>query len=125
MAQVSLYVTASKKQSKDGKNQWINFRTPMNLVVEGEEEKGIQHTYVDLVFVDAEDKARAEKMKGRFKITCEDTEVNAPFIYRIREKKDKDGNIKKEYPKVFVQSVLEMVSAPKPVKQELFTQDEE
>lgn len=127
MAKINLYVFIKKNTTeKDGKPQtWTGFRTPMNLVEKGKEEKGIQHFLVDVVFLDKEEKAKVEKMKGRIRVTVNDTEISAPSVYQIRKKKDASGKEKNEYPKVFIEKFIEAVSAPKPVKQSAFTQDED
>lgn len=125
MAKICLYVYSKKKTSKDGKKSWIDFHTEMNLVKKGEEEKGAQHLNVDVVFKDKEERAKIEKMTGRIKVTVEDTELSAPTVYAITKKKREDGTEYNSYPKVFINHFIEAVSAPKPVPQNLFTQDEE
>lgn len=124
MEKIMLYVVSKKNKSKDGKQEWVSFRTQMNLIVAGEEDKGLQHVWVDVILKDKEEKAKIEKMKGRIKITCNDVELTAPTIYKVKQIQQEDGSYKNQYPKVFINHVLEAVEAPKPVPQSSFTVDE-
>ena len=121
---ISLHVYGRKNQSQDGTKTWVNYRTDVYLIVKGEEEKGKQLKTVDVIITDAELKAKMDKIKGRIKLVVEPTEISVPSIYNITEK-EVDGKIKRNYPKVYVKSAVDVYSNPKPVSQDSFPQDEE
>ena len=84
------------------------FSTLMNLVVVGEEDKGAQKKYLNLKF--RQDIDTSKLVRGYIEIEDNPENINYPYKYEIKDAKDengnpikdKDGNIKKEYPCVWI-----------------------
>lgn len=108
---IKILVTSRKRKSKDGKKKWIQFLTPMQLVVKGEESKGKQKRWVTVQFCGEELKKTAEKNITRGDIHVKVSDINYPKIYEIT----KDENGKDVYPVVkifgyesFTEKLIEM-----------------
>lgn len=85
-------ITKRNHKSENGK-KWVSFRTKMNLLVKGEEEKGKQVKWVD---VKVYDKAYPDDALSRGIITAYVRDINYPKVYEITE----DENGKTTYPVV-------------------------
>lgn len=95
---IRIFVTSSKKKSKDGKKKWIQFLTKMNLTVKGEEEKGKQPKWVNLSFCGKELSDNAKKSITRGYLTVKVSDLQFPKLYEVTE----DENGKRIYPEVKV-----------------------
>lgn len=122
---INFNIIGQKKTSKDGSKTWISYKAPMLLVKKGEEEKGVQPFMVDVIITDKELRGKLDKIKGRIKITAYADCVSAPSVYSITEKKDENGDIKKHYPTLFIREAIDVVSNPRPARQDAFPADEE
>lgn len=96
---IRIFVTSSKKKTKDGKRKWIQFRTKMNLTVKGEEEKGKQPKWVNLTFCGKELSENAKKSITRGYLTVKVSDLQFPKVYEIVENEETGKN---EYPEVKV-----------------------
>ena len=95
---IQIFVTSSKKKSKDGKKKWIQFLTKMNLVVKGEETDGKKPRWVNLTFCGKDLSENAKKSITRGYLTVKVSDVQYPKIWEVVE----DENGKKIYPEVKV-----------------------
>lgn len=101
---IKIQISRMNRKSKDGKRKWIEFRTKMNLVVKGEEEKGKQDKWVTVQF----DESINTKELSRGLLTVKVADVSFPRIYEIKDVKDEEtGEIKKKYPVVWVNAFKE------------------
>ena len=91
---VTLIIKSKMSKSKDGKKKFRTFRTTMNLIVVGEEEKGKQLKDVTVKFTSDVD----SKNITHGKLTCYVRDLGFPRKYEIIE--NEDGS--KEYPVVWV-----------------------
>lgn len=116
----------SKKGTSKGKT-FFNYRTSMNLIVKGEEDKGLQKKTVDVKF------RQTAKIEGknlgrdylRGYLICEDTKVDAPAIYSIKESENDDGDIVRKYPAVWISEVKGFTEAERRATQSAFVLDDE
>ena len=120
---IKIYVNGIKKKKKDG-GEFIAYRTMMKLIVEGEEDRGYQNVWVDVTFA-KEIKESVDSHKGRLAIVCDCTKVQAPMKYSVRKVKQEDGTYKNVYPRVFINEIIEIEEAPRPVPQSQFSTDPE
>ena len=97
---IKIFVTSSKKKSKDGKRKWIQFRTKMNLTVKGEEEKGKQPKWVNLSFCGKELSDYANKHVTRGYLHVKVSDIQYPKVYEVTEETTEDGKVKRIYPEV-------------------------
>ena len=126
MSQIKFVLFKSNKTTKDGK-KFSAYSTNMNLLVKGEEEKGLQSKKIDVKF-DKSLLGRIEEIKGRGDLICEASDVNAPSVYQVTEKIGKDGKVelkkdgtpKKVYPSVYVSNYVEYRFNPKKASQSAF-----
>lgn len=93
---ITIIIKSKMKKSRDGKKKFRTFRTPMNLVVVGEEEKGKQIKEINVKFVSAID----TKNITNGKLTCYVRDLNFPRKYEITENENGD----KEYPVVWIRA---------------------
>ena len=91
---IKIIIKVSNKKTKDGRS-FRSYRTPMNLVVVGEEEKGKQQKDVTVKFTSDVD---VKSIKGYGRISLFVKNVGFPNKYEITE--DENGN--KKYPVVWV-----------------------
>ena len=91
---VTLIIKSKMIKSKDGKKKFRSFRTPMNLIVVGEEEKGKQVKDVTVKFTSDVD----SKNITYGKLTCYVRDLGFPSKYEVTE--DENGN--KVYPTVWI-----------------------
>ena len=92
---VTLIIKSKTVKSKDGKKKFRTFRTPMNLIVRGEEEKGKQVKEVTVKFVSDVD----TKNITNGKLTCYVRDLGFPSkYYEVTE----DENGEKVYPTVWI-----------------------
>lgn len=116
---IKIFVVSAKGKSKD--KTFFNYRTPMNLIVKGEEDKGPQTKYVDLKFRQTADikgvKIGKDYIRGY--LLCKPENVDAPHIYEIKEE-SKDGVLTKKYPAVWVSAVEEYEPRQKVATQSAF-----
>lgn len=96
---IKIEITKLNKKSKDGKKKWVEFRTPMMLVVKGEDEKGKQKKWVTVKF----DESINTKELSRGVLTVRVADISFPKTYTITE--DEDG--KKKYPVVWINAFKE------------------
>lgn len=93
---VTLIIKSKIAKSKDGKKKFRSFRTPMKLLVAGEEEKGKQIKEVTVKFVSEVD----TKNITHGKLTCYVKDLGFPRKYEITENEKGE----KEYPVVWVRA---------------------
>lgn len=96
---IKVSISKLNKKSKDGKKKWIEFRTPMMLVVKGEEEKGKQKKWVTVRF----DESINTKELSRGILTLKVADISFPKVYEVT--KDEDGKMK--YPVVWINAFKE------------------
>lgn len=126
MSQIKFVLFKSNKTTTDGK-KFTAYSTNMNLIVKGEEEKGLQTKKIDVKF-DKSLLGRIDEIKGRGDLICDAQDVNAPSIFQVTEKKDKDGKIvlgkdgkaKKVYPNVYISNYIEYRFNPRKATQSAF-----
>lgn len=94
---IKIAITRKNRKSTDGKRKWVEFRTPMNLLVAGEEEKGKQKKWVTVVF---DEKCNTNDI-SRGLLTVKVSDVSFPKKYEIVT--TEDG--KKKYPKVYINGI--------------------
>ena len=93
---IKILVTSVKKKSKDGKRKWIQRRTPMMLVVKGEESKGKQKKWINLTFCGKELKTD-NITRGYLHVKVSD--INYPKLYEVTRDEESGKDI---YPEVKV-----------------------
>jgi len=93
---IEIMITKRNRQSKDKKQKWVEFRSPLMLIVKGEEEKGKQKRWLTVKFGEDVD----PKKLSRGYLTVVVANVSFPKVYEIT--KDEDG--KDKYPVVWVNS---------------------
>lgn len=92
------------------KRTWVSFSAKMKLVVKGEESKGLQEKYVEVRF---DESVKADKTLKTGTIEVLEENINAPYIYEIKEVVNESGETKKRYPYIWV-SKVESFEAYKP-----------
>lgn len=96
------FLLMSKTQSRnDGKAKFKKFFTSVDIIVEGEEEKGEQPKTLTVRF----DKSIDTKDFQRGIITCKEEDIDIPYKWRVIEKKQADGSVKNSYPYIYVKKV--------------------
>lgn len=96
---IKIAITKKNRKSKDGKKKWTEFRTPLMLLVKGEEEKGKQEKWLTVVF--AEEINTKDLSRGL--LTVKVSDVSFPKVYEIT--KTEDG--KDKYPRVYINAYSE------------------
>lgn len=91
---VTIIIKSKMAKSKDGKKKFRTFRTPMNLIVVGEEEKGKQVKEVNVKFTSDVD----AKNITHGKLTCYVKDLGFPRKWEVTENEKGE----KEYPVVWV-----------------------
>ena len=91
---ITIIIKSKMKKTTDGKKKFRTFRTPMKLIVVGEEEKGKQIKDVTVKFVSDVD----TKNITNGKLTCYVKDLNFPRRYEIVENEKGE----KEYPVVWI-----------------------
>ena len=116
----------SKKGKAKGNKTFFNYRTSMNLIVKGEEDKGLQKKTVDVKFRQSAEipgkKIGTDYLRGY--LVCEDCKVDAPTIYAIKEVENDDGDIVRKYPAVWISEVKSFTETEKRATQSAFVLDE-
>lgn len=93
---IKIFITSRNRKSKDGKRKWKQQRTPMELIVVGEESKGKQRKWVNVTFCGKELKTD-NITRGYLHVKVCD--INYPKVYEIT----KDAETGKDvYPEVKV-----------------------
>lgn len=118
---IKIQLTRLNKKSKDGKRKWVEFRTPMMLVVKGEEEKGKQKKWVTVSF----DESINTKELSRGELTVKVADISFPKIYEITDKEDENGEIKKKYPRVYVNAYKEFREIEREIENPFITDEPE
>lgn len=113
---IKIQITKLNKKSKDGKKKWVEFRTPMNLVVTGEEEKGKQKKWVTVKF----DESINTKELSRGILTVKVSDVSFPKKFEITEE---DGKTK--YPVVWINAFKEFREVEREVENPFITDEDE
>lgn len=83
---IKILVTSRNVKTKDGKKKFKSFKTKMELVVKGEEEKGKQIRWITTYFAGEQD----TKSITRGLLTVKVSDIKYPKIYEIT--KDENGN---------------------------------
>ena len=116
----------SKKGTSKGKT-FFNYRTRMNLIVKGQEGKGLQKKTVDVRF--RQTAKIPDKVIGkdylRGILTCDSLKVDAPTIYAIKETTNDDGDVILKYPAVWVSEVISYSEQEREAKQSAFDLEDE
>lgn len=87
---IKIFVTSRKRQSKDGKRKWLQYRTPMMLVVKGEEEHGKVKKWVNLTFC-GKDLKTDNITRGYLHVRVSD--INYPKVYEITKDEETGKDI--------------------------------
>lgn len=95
---ITIIIKSKMVKSKDGKRKFRSYRTPMNLIVVGEEEKGKQLKEVTVKFTNDVD----VKNITNGKLTAYVRDLGFPRKYEITEEPDDNGEIVKKYPTVWI-----------------------
>lgn len=111
-------ITKRNRKSQDGKKKWIEFRTPMNLVVKGEEEKGKQKRWINVKFSDDCD----TKTLSRGLLTVRVGDISFPKVYEITEDQTTG---KKKYPYVYINEYREFRNVEKEIDNPFVTDESE
>lgn len=115
---ITIQISRMNRKSKDGKRKWVEFRTKMNLVVKGEEEKGKQNRWVTVQF----DESINTKELSRGLLTVKVADISFPKTYEIKETVDeKTGETKKKYPIVWINAFKEFRAVEKEVENPFVT----
>lgn len=123
---IKIFVTSSKKKSKDGKRKWIQFRTKMNLIVKGEEEKGKQPKWVNLTFCGKELSEYAKNKVTRGYLHVKVSDIQYPKVYEITTvETTEDGKGKQMYPEVKIFNEFNFVEVLKDVENPFITDEKE
>lgn len=118
---IKIFVTSSKKKSKDGKRKWLQFRTKMLLTVKGEEQNGKVAKWVNLTFCGKEMSEYANKHITRGYLHVKVSDIQYPKVYEITE----DENGKKSYPEVKLFGFEEFREVLKDVENPFITDEKE
>lgn len=115
---IKIQISRMNRKSKDGKRKWIEFRTKMNLVVKGEEEKGKQDKWVTVQF----DESINTKELSRGVLTVKVADISFPRVYEIKDVTDETtGEIKKKYPVVWVNAFKEFHAVEREIENPFVT----
>lgn len=109
-----LLLKSKKKQTKDGK-QFRTYFTDVMILVKGEEEKGKQRKTLTVKF----DESVPTKNLIRGYVTCEDSDIDLPFKYQIKEKNGKDS-----YPTIYIRKIVNYEEKRGESSIEFITEDE-
>ena len=99
---IKIQISKLNKKSKDGKKKWTEFRTPMSLVVVGDEEKGKQKKWVTVRF---DESINTKELPRRFILTVKVADVSFPKKFEVT--KDEETG-KDKYPVVWVNGFKEI-----------------
>lgn len=91
---VTILIKSKMRKTADGKKKFRSYRTPMSLIVVGEEEKGKQRKEITVKFVSDVD----TKNITNGKLTCYVKDLNFPRRYEVTENEKGE----KEYPVVWI-----------------------
>lgn len=116
---IKVRITALNKKSKDGKRKWVEFRTPMSLVVKGEEEKGTQKKWVTVRF----DESINTKELSRGELTVKVADISFPKVFEIKEETAEDGKVTKKYPIVWINAFKEFRAIEKEIDNPFITDE--
>ena len=114
---IKIMITKRNRKSKDGKKKWTEFRSPLMLIVKGEEEKGKQKKWLTVRFGDDVD----TKNLSRGYLTVFVRDVSFPKVFEIT--KDETG--KDKYPVVWVNSYQEFRPVEVEVENPFVTDEKE
>ena len=115
---IKIMITKRNRKSEDGKKKWVEFKTPMNLIVKGEEEKGKQKRWVIVRF----DENIDTKHLSRGLLTVKVADISFPKIYEITTD-EKTG--KPKYPRVYVNAYKEFREVELEVENPFVTEEDE
>ena len=128
---IKLLITKRTKKIANSKRQFTVYATKMNPPVisvneEGKEIKGEPETkWVDLKFGKEVPNSFLETIKSRGYLVVDNDNVNAPFVYKVEESANEDGETVKKYPTVWIHGDCDYFPAPKKQSQNAFVLDEE
>ena len=83
--------------TKDGR-KFKRYFTHVNIIVEGEEEKGLQKKSMTIKFSRDVD----TKPLKRGILVVADSDISIPYKWKIKESHDENGNLKTEYPVIYI-----------------------
>lgn len=115
---ISLIIKVSNKKTKDGKKSFKSYRTPMMLVVDGEEEKGKQQKDVTVKFTSDVD---VKSITGYGKLQCYVRDIGFPRKYVITT--EDDGT--KKYPEVWIRGFESYTPIERDVENPFVTDEKE
>lgn len=115
------------KQGKVKGKTFFNYRTSMNIVVKGEEDKGLQKKTVDVKFRQTANIPGKTIGKDYLRgyLVCEDSKVDAPIVWAIKEVVNEDGETVRKYPAVWISEVKGYTEAEKRAAQSAFVLEDE
>lgn len=117
---IKIFVTSRK--GKTAKKTFFNYRTRMNLLVKGEEDKGLQVRTVDVKFNQEADiagkKLGTDYLRGF--LYCDPAKVDAPSIYEVKTEINKEGVEVAKYPAVWIKAVDHYEEVAKVANQSAF-----
>lgn len=112
---IKIMITKRNQKSKDGKKKYSIFRTKMNLIVKGEEEKGKQARWITVKFPSDVD----VKELSRGLLTVKVADISFPSVYEVTQ----DENGKDVYPVVWVRAFKEFRSIEREVENPFITDE--
>lgn len=112
---IKIMITKRNQKSKDGKKRYSIFRTKMNLIVKGEEEKGKQQKWITVKFPSDVD----TKELSRGLLTVKVADVSFPNVFEVTQ----DENGKDVYPVVWIRAFKEFRSIEREVENPFITDE--
>ena len=105
--ELKIKVIEKTYQKKNGKGTFGKFFTPVNIIVMGEEEKGLQAKTLEVKF-----KKPLVPQKGVYVFNNED-EYSLPYVFEIKEVEMEDGTTRIDYPTCWIRGYKEIRPLPK------------
>lgn len=112
---IKIMITKRNQKSKDGKKRYSIFRTKMNLIVKGEEEKGKQEKWITVKFPSDVD----TKELSRGLLTVKVADISFPSVFEVTQ----DENGKDVYPVVWIRAFKEFRSIEREVENPFITDE--
>ena len=107
MKELKIKVIAKTYKKSNGTGTFEKFFTPVNIIVLGEEDKGLQAKAIQVKF-----KKGIVPQKGIY-VFNNDDEFSLPYVFEIKEVEQKDGSTKIEYPVCWIRGYKEIRPLPK------------
>ena len=115
---IKIMITKRNRKSKDGKKKWTEFRSPLMLVVKGEETKGKQKKWLTVRF--GEECETKNLTRGY--LTVKVADVSFPKVFEVT--KDEETG-KDKYPVVWINAYKEFREVELEVENPFITDEKE